>query len=172
MKSFNTGGYCAGTKPNLTSGAPAASTTISAKTASPVAGCPKCGKLKKSGKPNCCAPGGAWFNKCGSTGDAKFDHTWAEGNDACKKKSPPSTTIPSSECSKCGYIKKSGQFSCCVRGGAWFKNCGNPGDSKFDHTWLQGLHACKKITSPLPTTPAATTAASACPKCGTLKSGK
>ena len=66
----------------------AASTTLSAKTASPVARCPKCGKLKKSGKPNCCAPGGAWFNKCGSSGDSKFDHTWAEGNDACKKKSP------------------------------------------------------------------------------------
>ena len=45
-------------------------------------------------------------------------------------------------CSKCGTIKKSGELSCCVRGGDWFKNCGNPGDKKFDHTWSEGIQAC------------------------------
>ena len=46
--------------------------------------CPKCGTLKKSGKVSCCAPGGAWFNKCGNDGDPKFDHTWSEGAKACE----------------------------------------------------------------------------------------
>ena len=28
-------------------------------------------------------------------------------------------------------------------GASWFKNCGNDGNSKFDHTWTEGLQACK-----------------------------
>ena len=48
------------------------------------AACPKCGTTKKSGKRSCCAPGGAWFKKCGDAGDTQFDHTWAEGIQACK----------------------------------------------------------------------------------------
>ena len=50
-------------------------------------GCPKCGTLKHSGKVTCCARGGAWFKNCGDFGDTRFDHTWAEGVDACKSKS-------------------------------------------------------------------------------------
>ena len=48
-------------------------------------------------------------------------------------------------CPKCGAIKKSGERerSCCARGGAWFKNCGDVGDTKFDHTWAEGIQACK-----------------------------
>ena len=53
----------------------------------------------------------------------------------------PTTVI--SACTKCGTIKKSGKRSCCARGGAWFKNCGDAGDTKFDHTWVQGIQACK-----------------------------
>ena len=45
--------------------------------------CPICGVNKKSGKGNCCARGGFWFQKCGDEGNNKFDHTWAEGFDAC-----------------------------------------------------------------------------------------
>ena len=45
--------------------------------------CQKCGTTKQSGKPSCCARGGAWFKKCGDAGDTKFDHTWAEGMQAC-----------------------------------------------------------------------------------------
>ena len=45
--------------------------------------CPKCGHAKKSGKPSCCARGGAWFHKCGDVVNNKFDHTWAEGIQAC-----------------------------------------------------------------------------------------
>ena len=52
---------------------------------------------------------------------------------------PPSTPTT---CSKCGTIKKSGQRSCCVRGGDWFKKCGNPGDLRFEHTWFEGIEAC------------------------------
>ena len=43
----------------------------------------------------------------------------------------------------CATLKKSGKRSCCGPGGAWFKNCGNPGDPKFGHTWFEGLEACK-----------------------------
>ena len=55
---------------------------------SPRTTCPKCAKLtgKNSGKLSCCAHGGAWFNKCGKTGDPNFDHTWSEGAKACEGK--------------------------------------------------------------------------------------
>ena len=54
------------------------------------------------------------------------------------------TMIPTGPiCFKCGTIKKSGKLSCCAPGGAWFKNCGNAGDSKFEHTWIEGVQACK-----------------------------
>ena len=46
-------------------------------------------------------------------------------------------------CVRCGTIKKSGKHSCCARGGAWFKECGDAGDTKFDHTWAEGVQACK-----------------------------
>ena len=46
-------------------------------------------------------------------------------------------------CSKCGTAKKSGERSCCARGGTWFKNCGDAGNAKFDHTWAEGIRACK-----------------------------
>ena len=45
--------------------------------------CPKCGKFKNSGTRSCCAPGGAWVNKCGEDGTSK-DHTWFDGMEACK----------------------------------------------------------------------------------------
>ena len=48
-----------------------------------------------------------------------------------------------SRCVECGTTKKSGKLSCCARGGSWFKNCGDGGDSKFDHTWAEGIQACK-----------------------------
>lgn len=46
--------------------------------------CYKCG-IGKSGERSCCAQGGAWLGKCGSDGDSKFEHTWAEGFRACKQ---------------------------------------------------------------------------------------
>ena len=46
--------------------------------------CPKCAVIKKSGKPSCCAPGGAWFENCGTSDSSNTDHTWAEGLQACK----------------------------------------------------------------------------------------
>ena len=48
-----------------------------------------------------------------------------------------------SECVKCGTTRKSGKRSCCARGGNWFKNCGDAGDTKFDHTWSEGIRACE-----------------------------
>ena len=48
-----------------------------------------------------------------------------------------------SGCSKCATFKKSGKRSCCAPGGAWSGTCGSPGDSKFDHTWGEGVEACK-----------------------------
>ena len=49
----------------------------------------------------------------------------------------------SSVCPKCGMTKKSGKMSCCGLGGSWFGNCGSAGGTKLDHTWYEGLHACK-----------------------------
>ena len=46
-------------------------------------------------------------------------------------------------CPKCGTIKKSGKRSCCARDGAWFKNCGDGDDTQFDHTWTEGIQACR-----------------------------
>ena len=52
-------------------------------------------------------------------------------------------------CPKCGSFT-SGKRSCCAPGGAWFEQCGGPGDSKFEHTWFEGIQACG---SPIPSTP-------------------
>ena len=58
------------------------------------------------------------------------------------------SAIPSSNvCPKCGYIKKSGKLSCCAHGGAWFKNCGDVGDRKVNHTWIEGVKSCKDFLS-------------------------
>ena len=53
----------------------------------------------------------------------------------------------SSECFKCGTTKRTGKLSCCAHGGAWFKNCGDAGDTAFDHTWAEGIQACKSYVS-------------------------
>ena len=58
--------------------------TSTTTTTSPV--CPECGIKKDSGQLSCCARGGAWFGNCGGAGDAKFDHTWFEGIQACTSK--------------------------------------------------------------------------------------
>ena len=52
------------------------------------------------------------------------------------------------ECPKCG-TKKSGKLSCCARGGAWFQKCGDVGDTNFDNTWVEGVHACNAFASSL-----------------------
>ena len=46
-------------------------------------------------------------------------------------------------CSKCGTVKKSGKLSCCARGGAWFQKCGDAAGRNVDHTWAEGIEACK-----------------------------
>ena len=53
-------------------------------------------------------------------------------------------------CPKCGSTKKSGKHSCCGRGGAWFKNCGDAGNSKFGHTWAEGIQTCRGFGTPAP----------------------
>ena len=57
--------------------------------------------------------------------------------------SPPVARSPGATCPKCGVIKKSKQRSCCGVGGAWFNNCGSVLNSKFVHTWTEGIRACK-----------------------------
>ena len=47
----------------------------------------------------------------------------------------------SPKCSKCA-TNRTGKLSCCVRGGSWFKTCGNP-DSNSEHTWDEGILACE-----------------------------
>ena len=56
-------------------------------------------------------------------------------------------TAISSECPRCGTIAKSGQMSCCGRGGSWFKSCGGAGNTKLHHTWYEGIQACKSRSS-------------------------
>ena len=46
-------------------------------------------------------------------------------------------------CRKCG-TEKSGKPSCCGPDGAWFKNCGDVGDTRFDHTWSEGIRTCNR----------------------------
>ena len=48
--------------------------------------CSKCGTFRQSGRVSCCAPGGAWFKKCGGVGNINVDHMWSEGVEACKRK--------------------------------------------------------------------------------------
>merc|ERR1712032_1119383 len=54
----------------------------------------------------------------------------------------------SSACFKCGIITKSGKISCCGRGGSWFRNCGSAGNAKLEHTWYEGIQACKTLAQP------------------------
>ena len=67
-------------------------------------------------------------------------------NAVISTEAPPATTVSvlrDRRCPKCGTAKKSGKRSCCTRGGAWFKKCGDPGDTNFAHTWFEGVQACK-----------------------------
>ena len=52
-------------------------------------------------------------------------------------------------CPKCASTN-SGQRSCCSRGGSWFKNCGNSGDPRYAHTWVEGIEACRRKLTPDP----------------------
>ena len=64
-------------------------------------------------------------------------------------KSPARTaTTISSVCPKCGTIAKSGKTSCCSRGGSWFKTCGGAGNTRLQHTWYEGIQACKARAKP------------------------
>ena len=56
----------------------------------------------------------------------------------------PILTTISSTCAKCGISKRSDTATCCAPGGSWFKKCGDPGDSNYEHTWLQGIRACQQ----------------------------
>merc|ERR1712032_893950 len=58
-----------------------------------------------------------------------------------------STTIKTTTCPKCGTFEKSGRNSCCAPGGAWFKSCGSDRNKNVDHTWFEGMTACKRITT-------------------------
>ena len=58
--------------------------------------------------------------------------------------SAPTPAETSMACPKCGTVEKTGKLSCCAPSGAWFKNCGDDDDSRFDHTWTEGIRACKK----------------------------
>ena len=46
-------------------------------------------------------------------------------------------------CPKCGSFAKSGRASCCAPGGAWYKNCGGVGSGDVEHSWSEGVEACK-----------------------------
>ena len=74
-------------------------------------------------------------------------------------------------CPKCGVITKSGKLSCCVPGGSWKRQCGNPSDSKFEHTWTEGMSVCNPQGSdppPITTPPIAKPPRSRCTKCDVI----
>ena len=52
-------------------------------------------------------------------------------------------TTTLSVCPRCGTIAKSGKRSCCGHGGSWFEECGGVGNIKLQHTWYEGIEACK-----------------------------
>ena len=58
---------------------------------------------------------------------------------------PAVTTMPMGPvCSECGIIRKSSRkFSCCAPGGSWFENCGRFSNADLEHTWYEGVQACK-----------------------------
>ena len=59
------------------------------------------------------------------------------------------TTTPTPiTCPKCGHNTTSGQSSCCFRNGTWFEKCGDVGDPNFEHTWFEGIQACKPFPRP------------------------
>ena len=58
------------------------------------------------------------------------------------------TTTISRVCPKCGTIEKSGQNSCCGRGGAWFGKCGTADNTNFEHTWYEGIKGCRARRQP------------------------
>ena len=51
-----------------------------------------------------------------------------------------------SACLQCGTMAKSGEMTCCGRGGSWFKNCGSAGNTRLRHTWYEGIQTCKAQT--------------------------
>ena len=55
-----------------------------------------------------------------------------------------STIAHTMTCSKCGRFKKSARVSCCAPGGAWYKNCGGVDSRSVDHSWSEGVEACKR----------------------------
>ena len=51
----------------------------------------------------------------------------------------------SDACSVCATSKHTGKLSCCASGGSWYKKCGSPGDTRFYHTWVDGIQACNSF---------------------------
>ena len=68
---------------------------------------------------------------------AAYDHITALQIQA--KPTDPSGLL----CPQCAGINKSGKLSCCARTASWYQHCGRPGDTNFEHTWNEGLEACK-----------------------------
>ena len=90
--------------------------------------------------------GAAWFDSSANK-DSIFEGSRGLLSKACL--STTTHTMSTSvitpgpmTCSKC-VTNKAGKSTCCARGGSWFQKCGDPGDSKFEHTWAEGLLACK-----------------------------
>ena len=61
-------------------------------------------------------------------------------------KAGPSTTAATSGCPKCGTIR-TGESSCCGRGGTWAGKCGNEVNAKFEHTWVEGVQVCSSASA-------------------------
>ena len=57
------------------------------------------------------------------------------------------TTSIVSVCHTCGVVKKSNKRSCCARGGSWYGKCGGADNTNREHTWYEGLQACKALQS-------------------------
>ena len=62
---------------------------------------------------------------------------------ACMSTAAMTATRTARACRKCAAIGKSGKLSCCAPGGDWFKSCGTSGNPNTEHTWAEGVEACK-----------------------------
>ena len=53
------------------------------------------------------------------------------------------STFSSTTCLQCSTFSNSRKVSCCARGGSWFNECGDDGDTAFAHTWSEGIRTCR-----------------------------
>lgn len=101
----------------------------------------------------CIKAGCDWYTL--GAGKCSVDYGQTEAFvDACPTTTVSTTRVTTSStstsdppCTRCGDRTLSGfvalRLSCCLPGGSWYGKCGDPGDTRYAHTWDEGVQACK-----------------------------